>query len=295
MSKKRNAFNESAVLNNVTYLLYYNRLSELALSMFEWKNLPDTIDARFLEVNLFNKGNVLFFKDDILGFLCLPCTIGGTLNVYDIPTDRQAYASNGYRAYCTEKDSVIIYNNLIHGNCLTDIEMYARRLYNLDRAIDINANAQKTPLIIQCEDTQKLTMENLYAQYDGNVPVIYAKKSLDKDGLSVFHTDAPYVADKLYELKSNIWNESLTYLGISNSMDKKERMIVEEVTRNQGGTIASRFSRLEARKQAAEQINKMFGLNIEVDYREAFKEKCAEAEYSEEVEVSAKGGINEDE
>lgn len=276
MSKKRNAFNESLVLNNVTYLLYYNRLSELALSMFEWKNLPDTIDARFLEVNLFNKGNVLFFKDDILGFLCLPCTIGGALNVYDIPTDRQAYASNGYRAYCNEKDSVIIYNNLIHGNCIKDIEMYARRLYNLDRAIDINANAQKTPLIIQCDDTQKLTMENLYAQYDGNVPVIYAKKSLDKDGLSVFHTDAPYVADKLYELKSNIWNESLTYLGISNSTDKKERMIVEEVTRNQGGTIASRFSRLEARKQAADQINKMFGLNIEVDYREAFKEKSEE-------------------
>lgn len=272
MSRRKNTFNESAFLNNATYILYYNRLAEMALSMFEWKNLPETVDARFIEVNLFNKGNVLFFKDDVLGFLCLPASIGGQMNVYNIPTVRQAYASNGYKMTCDEKNSVIIYNNLIRSNSVSDVEMYARRIYNLDRAIDVNANAQKTPLLIQCEETQKLTMKNLYQQYDGNAPIIFAKKSLDTDGLTVLKTDAPYVADKLYELKSNIWNEALTYLGISNITDKKERMIVEEVARNQGGTIASRFSRLESRKQACEQINRMFDLNIDVEYRDDFKE-----------------------
>ena len=45
-------------------------------------------------------------------------------------------------------------------------------------------------------------------------------------------------------------------------------MITDEVQRNQGGTIASRYSRLESRRQAAEKINDMFGTNITVSYRE---------------------------
>ena len=116
-------------------------------------------------------------------------------------------------------------------------------------------------------------MKNLYKQYEGNEPFIFGNKALNTKGLSVLKTDAPYVADKLYQLKTQIWNEALTYLGISNTnIVKKERMISDEVTRNMGGVIASRYSRLEARRQAAEQINKMFGTNIEVDYREDFRE-----------------------
>lgn len=84
-------------------------------------------------------------------------------------------------------------------------------------------------------------------------------------------TDAPYICDKIYELKTKIWNEALTYLGISNvSVEKKERLITDEVDRSQGGVLASRYSRLVARQQACEQINKMFGLNVWCEYREDF-------------------------
>ena len=116
-------------------------------------------------------------------------------------------------------------------------------------------------------------MKNLYKQYDGNEPFIFGSKGLDANGLKVLQTGAPYVADKLYELKSQIWNEALTYLGISNTnVTKKERMISDEVIRNMGGTIASRYSRLESRRQAVEQINKMFNLDIEVNYRADYRE-----------------------
>mgnify|MGYP000119689030 CR=1 FL=1 len=65
----------------------------------------------------------------------------------------------------------------------------------------------------------------------------------------------------------------LRYLGISNiNVQKKERLITDEVTRNQGGTIASRYSRLESRREAVRKINEMFGLNIEVNYREDFQQ-----------------------
>lgn len=268
--KNRN-FWESASMNNASFMQYFNRLTELSVSMFEWKNLPNTIDPRYLELALFGDGMAIFFEDEVLGYLCLRVMIGGMLDVYQIPTNRTAYTSNGYNKKLDDTNSVIIFNNFLHTNSTLDVEVFSKRLYNLDRAIDVNANAQKTPVFIQCEETQRLTMKNLYMKYDGNQPFIFGDKNLNPQAIKVLKTDAPYVADKLYQLKTQIWNEALTYLGISNlNISKKERLITDEVTRNQGGTIASRYSRLESRRQACRQINEMFGLNIWVDYREDY-------------------------
>lgn len=292
---KDTMFCESSLLNNRTYLQYYNRLTELAISMFEWKNLPETVDPRYLEMCLFSDGMCVFFNDEVLGFLALQVAIGGQLNVYRIPIDRRAYASNGYQMKLTEENSVIIFNNYLHTNSMLDVEMFSNRLYNLDRAIDVNANAQKTPILIQCDESQRMTMKNLYKQYEGNEPFIYGNKTLDVNGLKVLQTGAPYVADKLYELKVQYWNEALTYLGISNiNTTKKERMITDEVTRNQGGVVASRYSRLESRRQACRQINNMFGLDIWCDYREDFQDIQEQINENEEEEEEYRGG-SEDE
>ena len=289
--KNDTQFVESAYMNNRTYMQYYNRLTELALSMFEWQNLPKTVDQRFLEMCLFSDGMCVFFEDEVLGYLGLRCMIGGRLNVYQIPTDRRAYATNGYQKELDGTNSVIIFNNYLHTNSMLDIEMFSKRLYNLDRAIDVNANAQKTPVLIQCDESQRLTMKNLYKQYEGNEPFIFGSKGLDANGLKVLQTGAPYVADKLYELKTQIWNEALTYLGISNiNVVKKERMITDEVTRNQGGTVASRYSRLESRRQACKQINEMFGLDIWVEYREDFQDIEEQQNENEEEEKEYRGG-----
>ena len=268
---KGREFWQSASFNNATFMQYYNRLVELAISMFDWKNLPETIDPRFLELALFGDGMAVFFEDKEIGYLALRTTIGGRLNLYNIPTDRRAYASNGYNMPLTQDNSVIIWNNLMHTNSVLEVSNFSKRLWDLDRTIDVNAKAQKTPILIRCDESQRLTLKNLYKQYTGNEPVIYGDKGLSARPIEVLTTGAPYVCDKLYELKTQIWNEALTYLGISNvSYQKKERLLQDEVQRNLGGTIASRYSRLEARRQAAEEINRMFGLNIEVDFREDF-------------------------
>ena len=270
--KKDRDFWESAAMNTGTYRQYYNRLVELAISMFEWKNLPDTVDPRFLELCLFTDGQVVFFNDPDLGYLTLQNACNGGFNVYRIPVKRRAYAVNGYQKDLSDKDSVIIFNNYLHTNSQLDAAMFARRLSDLDRSIDVNAKAQKTPILIKCDETQRLTMQNLYMQYDGNMPFIFADKSLNTNQLQAIKTDAPYVADKMYQLKTQIWNEALTYLGISNiNVQKKERLITDEVTRNQGGTIASRYSRLNARRDACKQINAMFGLDVWCDYREDYQ------------------------
>lgn len=274
MKKKKNqSFHNTLMANGATYVQYYNRLMELSMSMFEWKNLPDTVDERYLELGLFSSGCMVFFKDDVIGELALNMTYQGGFDIYGEPTRRRAYSRyNQFQTTLDKDSSVIIWNNMLRTNSALDVQMFAYRLYNLDRIVDINANAQKTPVLITCDEKQKLTMKNLYMQYEGNYPVIFGDSNLDIKSLSVLKTDAPFVSDKIYDLKVKIWNEALTYLGISNiNTTKKERMITDEVIRNQGGTIASRYSRLESRRRAVKKINKMFGLNITVDYREDFQ------------------------
>lgn len=272
-NKGNGLFGESAVMNNATYIQYFNRLVELSVSVFEWQGLPETVDPRYLELHLFQKGSVVYFRDEVMGDLCLDCIANGQFDVYGNPISRRAYSSyNQYQKTLNESDSVIIWNNYLRQPSVLDVKMFAKRLYNLDRIIDVNANAQKTPVLVQGTEKQRLTLVNLYKEFDGNAPFIFGDKNLDLNSLRAISTNAPYVADKLYQLKTQIWNEALTYLGISNlNIQKKERMITDEVQRNQGGTIASRYSRLEARREAVDKINRMFGTDISVDYREDFQ------------------------
>lgn len=288
MSRKDPDFVESAKLNRNTFEMYRTRLFELALNMYEWRGLPDTVDPRFLEWCLVNDGMAVFFRDEVMGLLALQVMINEPLDVYRIPINRRAYAVNGYQKILNSGDSVIIFNNYTHTNSILDLEMYARRMYEIERAIDVNVKGQKTPKLIRCPENQRLTMVNLYQKYDGNQPFIFANKDLDTNSLMVLDTTAPFVADKLELLKRQIWSEAMTYLGIENSnSDKKERLITDEVESNLGSVEAQRFTKLNARRDAAKKINAMFGTNITVEFRE---EKQPEAPAGEADQTPDDGG-----
>ena len=277
----KNNFSSSLAKNMLSSNMYLRRLCELSMSMFKWEGLPESVDVRYLEMELFLTGQALFFKDDVLGYLALGCLANGSFDVYGEPKVRRAYSRySGYNSDSfTDKDSVIIWNNYMRVPSAQDVMYYAQRLWDLDSTIDINARAQKTPVLIQCDEKQRLSLLNVYKEYDGNSPVLFGDKNLDIKGFGVLKTDAPFVADKLYELKNQIWNEALTYLGISNvSYQKRERLITDEVTRGQGGTVASRYSRLAMREQACDRINEMFGLDVSVKYREDFQIPDADGE-----------------
>jgi hypothetical protein len=275
MGKRITNFDESLLGNTATYGQYLRVLSELAVSMFEWQNVPESVDVRYLEMQLFLSGVAVWFKDEELENkpqLCLSCLPAGTFDVYGYPTRRTAYSRyNGYNKTLSSSDSVIIYNNFLRTPSVPDCMIYAKRLHNLDRIIDVNVNAQKTPVLVRATEKQRLSLLNVYKEFDGNAPVIFGDNDLDPTALRALTTNAPFVADKIYELKTQYWNEALTRLGISNiNTQKKERMITDEVTRNQGGIVASRYSRLESRRTAANKINQMFGTNITVEYRQDY-------------------------
>lgn len=251
---------------------YYWRIVELFLSRFRWENVPNGIDPRYLELMLFSRGQaILFYSDEMEMYLSLQLAGENTLDVYGLPENRAAIALNGANNFegLTPQNSVIVFNNMLHMGSEQIALHYSNLLWDIDRTISVNARAQKTPVLITCDESQRLTLKNLYQQYDGNAPIIFGNKALDISGVSAVSTGAPYVADKLTQLKTDIWNECLTVLGITNVQNnKKERMIVDEVTRLQGGTLASRNSALYERETACEKFNKIFGTNMTVQYND---------------------------
>lgn len=286
-------FWESANANTIAEQYYLSRLSELAMSMFKWKDLPESVDSRFLEYTLFYEGAAVFFKDDDLtindstdgSYLALQVVLGGDLNVYRVPNTRKAYAVNTYNKMLTQDDSVIIWNNMIRLPEYGRMMFYAKKLYEIDRAIDVNVKGQKHPIAILCDENQRLTMKNVYKQYDGNEPFIFGDKNLDLSAIQVINTGSPYVADKLQDLKNNIWAEAMMCLGIPNTpSQKKERLVANEAAVSQGGTLASRSSRLEMRKRACDEINRMFGLNIDVEYNQDLDLSTEDGDSSEQEE-----------
>lgn len=286
MARKKTQFDESAYLNDVNYIRYFNTLKMIATSSFKYTNMPNSVDVRFLELGLFNRGYMVFFYDeDLEKYLALNTTLGCELDVYNNPLSYVAYANNGYQVQLTNKDSVIIYNNYLKQPTLMLCEYFAKRLYDFDSVIDVNVRTQKTPILIACNESEKLAMKNVYMQYDGNQPVIFSYKDfITADNFKVVNTESPYVADKIYQLKSNIWNEALTQLGITNTtVNKKERLITDEVQRSQGGVFACRNSRLKMREQCINKINEMFNLNIQVEFNDdVLKESGIDEEVSED-------------
>lgn len=266
MSKSKRKW-ESARINNATYQFFFMKLMSIALSCFKWENLPDSIDERFLELTLANRGSCLFFKDEELGFLTLPANLSGQLNVYNIPKIRQAFASTGYNKMCDDKDSVIIFNNYLHFSTLSVVEHYAIRLYEMQRTIDVNVKAQKTPKIFKSNEQQRLTLQNIFMKYEGNEDAIFIDKDFDMNALQVFDTSAPYVADKIRMLMSQTFSNFLNDLGIEAiTTEKKERINEAETESTKGYVEIGRNIFLNARKQACDEINRMFDLNINVEF-----------------------------
>lgn len=258
---------ESTYMNVATYDDIFSQLKEIALNVYSWENAPDSIDVRFLELCLFNRGYAVYFDDEILGNLALNCAIGGALNVYNIPINRTAYASNGYKRFLSSSDSVIIFNNYMRRATFPTIDMYAKRLTQIKRAIDVNITQQKVPKIIQCDRQRQLTFQNMYEQVDNNEPVLILDENVDLKSVGVLDNTAPYVADKLNLLYKDLWNQALTFLGVENSnADKKERLVSDEVGSNYGNVEVQRNVMLNSRRQAVKEINKMFGTEIEVSF-----------------------------
>lgn len=272
-------FVDTALVNDDTYFDYLNRLKKIALSMFEWVNLPESMDARWLERCLYYKGMATMFKDKELGFINTSCASSGYINIYGLPTKLNCYAYNyqsirklytGLNPLLTERqkekkeyeECILVMNNWDRIPTSLTLELFAYRLYEAERSADVNIKTQKFPIMVIVNEKQRLMMENLYSQFDGNQPFIFGDKDqLGEDILRSVNTGAPFIADKLMNYKKEIWNEALQFLGVNSIMlEKKERMITDEANSNNEVINLNLQSYLAPRQEACKQFNEKFGL-----------------------------------
>ena len=279
----RALFKDAALVNDATYFDYLDRIKKIALSIYEWVNLPAGMDSRWLERCLYYKGQAAMLYDESMGgFINTSATAAGDINIYGIPTKINCYSygyqstrslySSGTTNQKPEQGCVLVMNNWERIPTASTIELFAMRLYEAERATDVNIKNSKFPLVILTDDKQRLTMVNMYRQISGNEPAIFGDKNSGiEESVKVLKTDSPYLADKLMEYKKQIWNEALTFLGINNiDVEKKERLIAAESTTNNEVINLNLLSYLAPRKEAAKLFNEKFGLtgtDQEVDVR----------------------------
>ena len=270
---------DSAVVNKATYFDYLNRFERIARSIFEWVNLPKSMNERWLERCLFYKGQAALLYDEKYGYINTNAASAGYVNIYGLPTKLNCYSYEfqqmrelytGFNELDSEeeienkrlKECVLVMNNNECVPTFSTMELFAYRLYEAQRTCDTNIKAQKTPIMIVVDEKQRLLMENLYNQYDGNQPFIFGDNGqLSADIMKSINTGAPYIVDKVTEYKKEIWNEALQYLGINTlSLEKKERMITDEASSNNELINLNLQSFLVPRQEAAKKFNELFGL-----------------------------------
>lgn len=274
--------------NFLTYEKYKRELLTLAENVFEFKNLPTIIDTAFLNKTLLRKGAIAFFYDEELeSVIALPFTNAGALDIYGRPINIEVYASNGYTKMLKKGEYIIMYDNNGRYPLYIDILQHAERIADAKRVIDINIAQQKTPRIWKTTTEKERSVKDLLNQYDGNVETVLTYDGLSLNDVETVSSPAPYVTDKICDYIDREYAEFFQLIGVANNrIEKKERLITDEMEASLGGTIASRYSRFEPRKKAIDEINAMFNLNMEVSYYDGIPTSKEEIENNrlEEVE-----------
>ena len=278
----------SQLTNMKTYLMYREEMLTLAENVFEFKNLPEFIDVSYLNKTLLRNGSIAFFKDEVLGLIALPYDVIGNFDIYGRPLNIMCRAANGtYYKQLNQGEFVIMYDNNGRYPIFLDICQMAERIALSKRTIDVNIVQQRTPRIWKTSQDKKKTLQDMLSNIDGMEENIATYESIEIDDMNVVLAPAPYVADKIDLHLDKEWAEFYRLIGVANLIEqKKERMIKDEMSASQGGTIASRFSRFEPRKRAIDEINRKFGTNIEVSYYDGEPTTEEVKELMEEVDLN---------
>lgn len=251
------------------FIRYFYYLYNIAITRFKWINLPDEIDPVFLENMLFYYGKGAFFKDDIANlYAVMKVNESGEFDIYDHGEQRYAYAIN-YQIELTKDNSVLLYDSMCEYPSADILSMHAYSLAQMRISRDINIIANRTPVIVSSSTEQALTGRNIMKQIIDGIPFIHLKKGIyGNENLQALKTDAPVLFNDLNTAMRWEMSDALTYLGVDSFYsDKKERAVSGETSGNNGEVEMNRNSCLMRRKRSCEQINKLFGLNVDVEFR----------------------------
>lgn len=247
----------------------YKTYSLIAKNRFRWKNLPKEVSSYHLEEFLYSAGQVAFFRDDSKGgFLTLPCSQNGQLNVYGEPLAYQV-TGNGYSETISVDKMVRIKANDDCYPTRLSVGYYTDWIDDIEKTMKRNLQQLRQPYIVGIDKDNELSMKNVVKQIEEGKEAIHVQSDKGYKGEIGVHVAQLGVQNQLEPLQKNkndIMFELLTFLGINNAnTDKKERMINSEVNSNNINILMNLDFEYKCRKEACEEINKMFGLNIDVE------------------------------
>lgn len=275
--------------------MYIRLLGELATNRFKWKGLPDSINPRFLEMTLLRSALSVFYFDDEFGqFFALQGSAAGNLNMYNDPMFYQVYGnqfiSKRLRAvpgvaqvrgadgkFTSERitvpeECIPIWANYFRVPDWDIITIYANRLAEFDRTIEINAKNARRTRVAAVDPNQQLSIDNINRQIEkGDALIKVNQGTYDATVGGITSLDLgvdPLMVEKMQISRTRVWNECMGLLGINNAnQDKKERLVASEVDANDEQVDSMRWVNLNARRQAAHMINKRWPLlNLSVDF-----------------------------
>ena len=261
--------------NILTETFLYDRFKLLMLNQFKWTGLDElNIQERHIENFLFDEGYCLFFRDPELNYLCLRCYGEGGQNVYG---DYVKYRATGFKYSKTFKadDCVLIENNKMRMPTQKAVIYFIGQLFDLVRTMDVNVKQLRLQTMFTATDKNILTVKKIIDEIDNNNWAIITDSSMQLDEIvKAIQTGVKCLTPELTDRYNAIMNEALTYFGINNSnTDKRERLITDEANANNQFIDSCAEMFLESRKRACEEINKKFGLNIQVELRNKRDEK----------------------
>lgn len=283
MARKR--ANLTDLLNDLTFRSLYDKYRLICINAFEWDGLPDGIEERHIETQLFKHGKAIFFKDPAMSFMCLECQNSGQVNVYGDPLSYVAHGINYHKRYRAD-DCVIIENNKLRLPTDPFVMFYVNKLTEAERTMDVNIKSCKTPVIFACDDKDVLTFKRIFQQVDGNTPAIFADRGLNLESIQSYQTGVQFMGKDLQDYSNAVENKLLTFLGCNNTpVDKKERLITDEANAN--NQLISEFAELqiEARQRACDAINEMYGLNVTVKRREVVENSVEGVEKDDQLSL----------
>lgn len=292
LNNPRNSLNQftsrkALGLTTIRQLQYFDQLTEWAYTRFKWNYLPDGCNERYLETTLFYGGLCVFYFDERFGeFMCVRATGAGEVDVYGEPLYFDTASLGTYVGVRLPKEKCVpIWNNLSRTGLCDTIVDYSKRLGDIETTLDIVSKNMRTTRIVTCEESQRLTMQNVIREVDEGVPVIFGTSALDLASINVLDLtiDKDYLPRLRHE-RNQIWRDALTFLGITSvNEDKKERLVSDEASGQDGQVIIARNSLYRPRKEAVDAINEKWGLEIEVKW-------CFEEETI--PDMLAEGNIN---
>ena len=287
---------------------YYRLFLNKTQAMFEWTNLPDTIQQRDMELLLQTVGYGIFVKNHDKYFV-LYGTLGGLWNQNYMPT--RAILANHYLPDVTgsykifygaeeyehvpdnlesKGDCVVIYNDPMYKGIDDIINIYANRLADtcisrrvvtvMSRYINVFLAKDNNAYQNVCSFLEKVEKGELAAILDeSKIPTfeegnVYSLPMAANAGSARMLTEL--VECEQYD-KASLYNE----LGLNANYNmKREAINADESQLNEDALLPLVDIMLESRKLACERINKLFGLNISVDFSSVWKLKRDEIENS---------------